>query len=92
MRYFYGFLTSILFFAVLGFAIKNAETITLHYYLGISWSAPLVLVLLASFALGAACGIIACLGLVVSQRRAANAIRQELAALNTAHPSNPEIL
>jgi len=91
MRYFYGLLTGILFFAVLGFAIKNAEPVTLHYYLGMSWSAPLVLVVLASFALGAGCGIIACLGLVVRQRRAANAIRQELASLNTAHPSNPEI-
>lgn len=91
MRYVYGFLTAILFFAVLGFAAKNAEPVTLHYYLGLAWSAPLVLVVLASFALGAACGIMACLGLVVKQRRAANAIRQELTAFNTAHPTAPEI-
>lgn len=92
MRYIYGFLTAILFFAVLGFAAKNADSVTLHYYLGLSWSAPLVLVMLASFVLGAACGIVACLGLVVRQRRAANAIRQELVALNTSHPSTPEVL
>lgn len=92
MRYLYGLLTGILFFAVLGFAVKNAELVTLHYYLGVAWSAPLVLVVLASFALGAACGIIVCLGLVVRQRRAANAIRQELASFNTAHPTTPEIL
>lgn len=91
MRYIYGLLTAILFFAVLGFAAKNADPVTLHYYLGLAWSAPLVLVVLASFALGAACGIIACLGLVVRQRRAANAIRQELAAFNTSHPTAPEI-
>jgi uncharacterized integral membrane protein len=92
MRYFYSLLTVILFFAVLGFAVKNAELVTLHYYLGMAWSAPLVLVVLASFALGAACGIIASLGLVVRQRRAANAIRQELTSFNTSHPSTPEIL
>ncbi len=90
MRYVYGLLTGILFFAVLGFAVKNAEPVTLQYYLGLSWSAPLVLVVLASFALGAAFGILASLGLVVRQRRAANAIRQELAAFNNAHPSPPE--
>ncbi len=90
MRYVYGLLTGILFFAVLGFAVKNAEPVTLQYYLGLSWSAPLALVVLASFTLGAACGILASLGLVVRQRRAANAIRRELAAFNNAHPSPPE--
>ncbi len=92
MRYVYGLLTGILFFAVLGFAVKNAEPVTLHYYLGLSWSAPLVLVLLATFALGIACGIVACLGLVVRQRRLANAIKQELTALNASHPSPPKAL
>jgi uncharacterized integral membrane protein len=92
MRYVYGLLTGILFFAVLGFAVKNAELVTLQYYLGLSWSAPLVLIVLACFALGVACGVLASLGLVVRQRREANAIRQELAALNNAHPSTPETL
>lgn len=92
MRYLYGLLTGILFFAVLGFAVKNAELVTLHYYLGMAWSAPLVLVVLASFALGAASGIVICLGLVVRQRRAANTIRQELASFNATHPTPPEIL
>lgn len=92
MRYLYGLLTGVIFFAVLGFAVKNTDLVTLHYYLGMAWSAPLVLVVLASFALGAACGIVGCLGLVVRQRRAANAIRQELASLNSSHPSAPEII
>lgn len=92
MRYVYGLLTGIVAIAVLGFTVKNLDPVTLHYYLGLSWSAPLVLVVLASFGLGVACGIIACLGLVVRQRRAANAIRQELASFNTSHPSAPEVL
>lgn len=91
MRYFYALLTALLFIAMLGFAVKNAEPVTLHYYLGFAWSAPLVLVILASFALGVALGIVACLSLVVRQRRAVNAMKRELTSLNDAHPSRPEV-
>jgi uncharacterized integral membrane protein len=82
MRYIYTLFSTILFFAVLGFAAKNAEPVVLHYYLGMTWSAPLVLVVLASFGFGAACGIVACLGLVVRQRRALSALRREITTLN----------
>lgn len=81
MKYVYALLSIVLFFAVLGFAAKNAAPVTLHYYLGIAWSAPLVLVILASFGIGAAIGIVACLGLVVRQRRALSALKRELTSL-----------
>jgi lipopolysaccharide assembly protein A len=89
LRYFYTLLSLVLFFAVMGFAAKNAEPVTLHYYLGLAWSAPLVLVLLASFGIGAACGIVACLGLVVRQRKALSAIRRELSSLNRESGNTP---
>lgn len=82
MRYLYTLLSIVLFFAVLGFAVKNAEPVTLHYYLGLAWNAPLVLVVLVSFGVGIACGIMACLGIVVRQRRAFSALRHELSTLN----------
>ena len=50
----------------------------------LSWhgvEAPLVLVLLVSFGIGAAIGILACLGLVVRQRRALSAMQRELSTL-----------
>jgi lipopolysaccharide assembly protein A len=89
LRYFYTLLSLALFFAVLGFAAKNAEPVTLHYYLGLTWSAPLVLVLLACFGIGAAFGIVASLGLVVRQRRALSALRRELSTLNPENGRTP---
>jgi len=83
MKYLYALLSIVLFIAVLGFAVKNAEPVTLHYYLGMAWSAPLVLVVLASIGIGAALGIAACLGLVIRQRRALAALQRELSSLGT---------
>jgi uncharacterized integral membrane protein len=89
MRYFYTLLSILLFFAVLGFAVKNGGLVTLHYYLGLAWSAPLVLVVFVSFGLGAACGIVASLGIVVRQRRAFADLQRELASLKPDTPATP---
>lgn len=89
MRYFYTLLSIFLFFAVLGLAVRNGEPITLHYYLGLSWSAPLVLIMFASFALGVACTVVAGLGMFVRQRRALTALRHELSTLNPATDTPP---
>ena len=61
MRYFYILLSFALFMVALGFALKNAEPVTLHYYLGFAWRAPLVLVLLTTLCVGVLAGILACL-------------------------------
>lgn len=83
MRYFYMAVGFCLFLAALGFALKNTQPVTVQYYLGIHWNAPLVLVLLLVFCAGALAGIIACLSLVVSQRRRLLAIQRELHALQS---------
>lgn len=83
MRYLYltgGFL---LFLAALGFALKNTAPVTLEYYLGLQWHAPLILVMLLAFCAGALAGIIACLTLVIQQRRRLLAIQRELHALQS---------
>jgi uncharacterized integral membrane protein len=82
MRYFYTSLTLILFFAALGFAVKNSESVTLHYYLGLEWTAPLVIMLLVVLGLGITLGLLACLGLIVRQRRQISALKRELHQLN----------
>lgn len=89
LRYFYKPLGIVLFFAVLGFTVKNSEPVTLHYYLGLSWSAPLVLFLLASFGLGVASTVIAGLGLIVRQRRELTALRNELTTLKSESDTVP---
>jgi lipopolysaccharide assembly protein A len=57
------------FVLVVAFAAKNVEPVTLRFYFDIALKAPLVLVLLAAFALGALFGVLALLGTVVRQRR-----------------------
>jgi len=78
MRYFYALSGFVLFMTALGFALKNAEPVTLHYYLGFAWRAPLVLVLLVTLCMGALVGILACLPLVFRQRRRLLAMQREL--------------
>lgn len=89
MRYFYTLLSLLLFFAVFGFAAKNGAPVTLHYYLGLAWSAPLALVIFLSFAFGLGCGIVTCLGIIVRQRRSLVALQHELSTLNPEHGATP---
>jgi putative membrane protein len=54
MRYLMWFLRIALFLVLLGFTVKNAETVTVHYYFGYQWQAPLILIILLFFDLGLA--------------------------------------
>lgn len=80
MRYFYALSGFLVFMMALGFALKNAEPVTLNYYLGFAWRAPLVLVLLAALCTGALAGIVACLPLLFRQRRRINLMQREIDA------------
>lgn len=51
------------------FAVQNTEPVVLHFILGQSWQAPLVILLLAFFAGGAMLGVLSLLGLILRQRR-----------------------
>ncbi len=70
----------LLFLAVLAFALRNSETVTLRLFLGYEWQASLVLVLLAFFAAGIALGLVACLPAVFRQRRRIGRLEREAAA------------
>jgi uncharacterized integral membrane protein len=83
MRYLYVASGLLLFLAVMGFSLKNSQPVTMHYYLGMNWSAPMVLVLLIVFCAGALAGIIACLSLLITQRRNLRAMQQELQSLQS---------
>jgi uncharacterized integral membrane protein len=58
-----------LFVLLLAFAAKNTDPVTLRFYFGLAWQAPLVAILLAFFAAGVALGLMAMLGTYLSQRR-----------------------
>jgi uncharacterized integral membrane protein len=67
---------AVLFLLLVGFALKNSEMVTLRYFLGQQWSAPLSLVLLLFFGAGAVLGVLALLSVVNRQRREITALRQ----------------
>lgn len=78
MRYLSLISGLILFLLALGFALKNSGDVTLYYYLGYQWQAPLVLVLMAAFCFGTIAGITATLGLIFRQRREIQKLRREI--------------
>lgn len=84
MRYFSWALRILLFLLLFGFALKNTDPVTVRFYLGSHWDAPLVLVLLVFFGAGAAAGVLACLTYVYRQRREILQLRKEARARATA--------
>lgn len=86
----------LLFLLVLGFALKNSETVTVRAYLGYEWQASLVLVLLAFFGIGVALGLLACLPALFRQRRRIGRLEREAAAVRSREavprPPPPELL
>jgi putative membrane protein len=90
MRYFLWLVKFALFVLVLSFAVKNTETVSVRYYLGLEWQAPLVLVLLTFFCLGVVIGIIASLGQVFRQRRQISALKSELRVQSQSGKASPD--
>ena len=69
----------LLFVLLLGLAVKNSDSVTLRYYLGIEWQAPLALVLFVFFVAGALLGLLAMVAPWVRQRSEIRRLRAELA-------------
>ncbi|MBS4097746.1 MAG: LapA family protein [Sulfuricella sp.] len=84
MRYLSWLFGLLLFLLALGFAIKNSDLVTLNYYLGYQWQAPLVLMLLVFLCAGVAIGVAATLGFVFRQRREILLLKRELRLKNQA--------
>lgn len=74
----------LLFLFILLFAMKNADPMTLKFYFGQSWRAPVALVLFIALALGAALGLLAALERIFAQRREILRLERELAAAREA--------
>jgi len=70
----------VLFLLLLVFAVWNTEPVTLRFWFGQAWQAPLVLVLLAFFVAGALFGAAAVLGTVLRQRRNIGRLRRDARA------------
>lgn len=73
-------LRAAIFFTLLAFALNNQHDVTVHFFFGRDWTAPLVLVVLAAFTLGLSAGVLAMLPRWLKQRRAARQARRQAVA------------
>jgi len=71
-------------FIVLTFALKNTDVVPVRYYLGLQWHAPLIVVILVAFFLGAVAGVFASLGRIVCMRRDISRLRKKTDSANAA--------
>jgi lipopolysaccharide assembly protein A len=58
-----------IFFTLFAFALNNQHEATVHWFFGVQWRSPMVLVVLAAFALGVVLGVLALLPGVWRRRR-----------------------
>ena len=58
MKYLLWLLKAAIFFTLFAFALNNQQNATVHFFFGTHWNAPLVLVVLAAFALGLIVGVL----------------------------------
>jgi uncharacterized integral membrane protein len=69
---------ALLFLLILSFALVNTDPVTVRYYLGYQWQAPLVLVLLVAVCMGALVGLLVGLFHTLRLRRQVAALKREL--------------
>jgi uncharacterized integral membrane protein len=58
-----------IFLILLAFALKNTDPVSIRFLLDTTWQAPLIIIVLAFFAGGAALGVLSLLGTVFVLRR-----------------------
>lgn len=75
-----------IFLFLFAFALKNTDPVSVRFFFESSWQAPLIIIVLAFFAGGAALGVLSVLGTVFGLRREVNKLRRDLKTEN----QNPE--
>ena len=61
MRLISWLIRAFIFFTLFAFALNNQHSATVHWFFGVQWRAPLVIIVLAAFAAGCAVGVVAML-------------------------------
>jgi len=80
MRYLSWAFRLLLFILLLGFALKNSDPVSVRFYLGARWDAPLALVAFVFFGMGAVAGVAACFIYIYRLRGEILQLRKELRA------------
>ncbi len=76
----------VLFLLLLGFAARNSDNVTLRYFLGLEWQAPLSLVMLAVFAVGLVTGLLGCSLRLWRNQRELRALQRQIDSRPTHTP------
>jgi uncharacterized integral membrane protein len=71
MRLVVWLLRAFIFFTLFAFALNNQQSATVNWFFGVQWHAPMVIVVLITFAAGAALGVLAMVPSWWRQRRMA---------------------
>jgi lipopolysaccharide assembly protein A len=79
----------LVFAALLLFAVRNTDPVTVRFYMDAYWEGPLVLALLAFFAFGALCGLLACTARLLRLRREIVGLKRELRVRSAERVSAP---
>ncbi len=58
MKYLMWLLKAAIFFTLFAFALNNQQAVAVYFFFGTMWTAPLVLVVLATFSCGLALGVL----------------------------------
>jgi lipopolysaccharide assembly protein A len=74
MRVLVWLVRAFIFFTLFAFALNNQQAATVHWFFGVGWQAPMVIIVLAAFAAGCVIGVLAMLLGWWRQRRAAQAL------------------
>jgi putative membrane protein len=81
-------LKAAVFFTLFAFALNNQSDVTVHFFFGTRWTAPLVLVVLTAFAIGLLIGVLGMVPRWWQQRKAAaSAHKKALLAMTSGTPS-----
>lgn len=80
VRYLSWIVRIALFLLVLAFALENSQVVAVQYFVATPWQAPLVVVILLCFALGAGLGILAVIPAFIRMRREISLLQRQIKA------------
>jgi lipopolysaccharide assembly protein A len=83
MKYFLWLLKAAIFFTLFAFSLNNQHQVEVHFFFGTEWRAPLVLVVLAAFALGLVIGALGMVPRWWKHRALARRVQQGAAQTHT---------
>ena len=91
MKYLLWLLKAAIFFTLFAFALNNQQDVTVHFFFGTQWRAPLVLVVLTAFAAGLVTGVLGMVPRWWKHRAAARTAQQQIHTLTVATPVGPAV-